>query len=100
MYLLSKREDAALSAWLDDMLLKGWIVKKQSSVSSPVVFAEKSDGSLRPCVDYTLLNNITVPDCYPLPLEASISQSIAKSRVIFEAQPRQRLQSGLCGGKQ
>ncbi|KAJ9065846.1 hypothetical protein DSO57_1015472 [Entomophthora muscae] len=41
MYPLSKLEDKALAAWLDDMLAKGWIVKKASLVSSPVVFAKK-----------------------------------------------------------
>ncbi|KAJ9049937.1 hypothetical protein DSO57_1019270 [Entomophthora muscae] len=30
-------------------------------------------------LDYTLLNNVTALDCYPLLLEASIAQSIAKS---------------------
>ncbi|KAJ9051243.1 hypothetical protein DSO57_1006494 [Entomophthora muscae] len=46
MYPLSKLEDKALGAWLDNMLAKGWIVKKASLVSSLVVFAKKSDGSL------------------------------------------------------
>ncbi|KAJ9087233.1 hypothetical protein DSO57_1035173 [Entomophthora muscae] len=46
MYPLSELEDKALGAWLDDMLAKGWIVKKASLVSSPVVFAKKLDVSL------------------------------------------------------
>ncbi|KAJ9072831.1 hypothetical protein DSO57_1023019 [Entomophthora muscae] len=41
MYPLSELEDKALGAWLDNMLAKGWILKKASSVSSPVVFAKK-----------------------------------------------------------
>ncbi|KAJ9089356.1 hypothetical protein DSO57_1013729 [Entomophthora muscae] len=43
MYPLSELEDKVLGAWLDDMLAKGWIVKKASSVSSLVVFAKKLD---------------------------------------------------------
>jgi len=31
-------------------------------------FVEKKDGSLRPCIDYTGLNEITIKDKYPLPL--------------------------------
>ncbi|KAJ9062113.1 hypothetical protein DSO57_1014184 [Entomophthora muscae] len=34
MYPLSKLEDKVLGAWLDNMLAKGWIVKKASLVSS------------------------------------------------------------------
>ncbi|KAJ9089477.1 hypothetical protein DSO57_1012595 [Entomophthora muscae] len=41
MYPLSELEDRALSAWLDDMLAKGWIVNKASLVSSLVVFAKE-----------------------------------------------------------
>ncbi|KAJ9070869.1 hypothetical protein DSO57_1002929 [Entomophthora muscae] len=58
MYPLSKLEDKALGAWLDNMLAKGWIVKKAFLVSSLVVFANKSNRSLCPCVNYTLLNNV------------------------------------------
>ncbi|KAJ9073667.1 hypothetical protein DSO57_1013697 [Entomophthora muscae] len=55
MYPLSKLEDKVLGAWLDNMLAKGWIVKKASLISSLMVFAKKSDGSHWLCVDYTLL---------------------------------------------
>ena len=39
----------------------------------PAFFVEKTDGTLRPCMDYGLLNNITVPDPYPTPLEPQIA---------------------------
>ncbi|KAJ9055075.1 hypothetical protein DSO57_1007831 [Entomophthora muscae] len=35
MYPLSELKDKALSVWLNNMLAKGWIVKKASLVSSP-----------------------------------------------------------------
>ncbi|XP_061118087.1 kyphoscoliosis peptidase-like [Conger conger] len=42
------------------------------AASSPVgagfFFVQKKDGSLRPCIDYRELNNITVRNKYPLPL--------------------------------
>ena len=35
--------------------------------SSPVLFMKKKDGSLRMCIDYKLLNSVTVKNKYPLP---------------------------------
>lgn len=42
--------------YIEDLLVRGWIVKSKSPYSSPVV-----------CVDYCLLNQRTVPDRHPLP---------------------------------
>ena len=38
----------------------GFIRSSSSPVGAPVLFVKKKDGSLRPCVDYRELDNITV----------------------------------------
>lgn len=53
--------------YIQDLLVKGWIVKSKSSYSAPVVCVRKKDGTLRLCIDYRLLNQKTVPDRHPLP---------------------------------
>lgn len=53
--------------YIQELLVKGWIVKSQSPYAAPVICVRKKDGSLRLCVDYRLLNNKTVPDRHPLP---------------------------------
>lgn len=53
--------------YIQDLLLKGWIVKSKSPYAAPVVCVRKKDGSLRLCIDYRLLNKKTVPDRHPLP---------------------------------
>ena len=52
---------------VQDMWMKGWIVKSKSSYASPVVCVRKKDGTLRLCIDYFLLNQKTIPDQHPLP---------------------------------
>jgi hypothetical protein len=42
----------------------------------------KNDGSWRPCGNYRRLNNITVPDRYPLPNMMDLSTNI-EGRTIF-----------------
>jgi transposase InsO family protein len=68
LYRMSRNELLALRKWLDENLQKGFIRPSSSPVASPVLFVQKPDGSLRFCVDYRALNNITVKDRYPLPL--------------------------------
>ncbi len=52
---------------IDKMLQNGVVTTSSSSYSSPVVLVKKKDGSLRFCVDYRKLNEITRKDVYPLP---------------------------------
>ena len=39
-----------------------------SSWASPCLLVKKPDASLRPCINYLKVNNITKPDSFPLPL--------------------------------
>ncbi len=53
--------------YVQDLLMKGWIVKSKSSYAAPVVCVRKKDGTLRLCIDYRLLNQKTISDRHPLP---------------------------------
>jgi len=52
---------------LSDALNQGVIVPSQSEWASNVVLVRKKDGTLRCCVDYRQLNNVSRKDAYPVP---------------------------------
>ena len=68
IYQLSEKELKVLKEYIDENLKKGFIRPLKSLVGSLVLFVLKKDGSLRLCVDYRVLNNITIKDRYALPL--------------------------------
>ena len=52
-----------------EKLLKASIIKPSTSDwASPTALIQKSDGTIRHCLDYRKLNQCTVKDTYPLPL--------------------------------
>ena len=62
--------------YIQELIVKGWIVKSQSPYAAPVICVRKKDGSLRLCVDYLLLNNKTVPDHHPFPRIQDLTDSL------------------------
>ena len=61
-------EEIALQRYLEENLPTGKIRRSRSAAGAPILFVKKKDGSLRLCVDYRELNNLTIPNKYPLPL--------------------------------
>jgi len=57
----------AIDEHLNDMLTQGVIEPAASPWASNIVLAKKKDGSLRCCIDFRQVNDITGKDAYPLP---------------------------------
>jgi len=59
-----------------EALLKNNVIERSNSpYSFGVVLAEKSDGTIRICIDFRPLNDVTIKDSYPLPrIEDLITQ--------------------------
>ena len=68
LYAMTHAELKALKEYLEENLSKGFIRASSSPAASPVLFVKKSDGSLRFCVDYRGLNEGTIKNRYPIPL--------------------------------
>jgi len=80
LYPLSQFELRTLRDYLEDSLRKGWIQESTSSAGAPILFVKKKDGSLRLCVDYRGLNQITSKNRYPLPLIGEILDRLSSAR--------------------
>jgi hypothetical protein len=66
--LLSEDMMHAFKDYIDTNEKYGWIRASTMPAGAPSHFIKKKDGSLRLCIDYRWLNDITIKDPMPLPL--------------------------------
>jgi hypothetical protein len=65
---------------LETQLKRGRIRLSKSPAGAPVFFVPKKDSTLRLCVDFRGLNQITKKNRYPLPLISELVNRLASSR--------------------
>ena len=68
IYKITWEEEIALQRYLEENLPTRKIKQSQSAAGTPILFMKKKDSSLRLCLDYRGLNNLTILNKYPLPL--------------------------------
>lgn len=78
---LSVKERQECESMLQDALKKGWIQVSSSAFGAPVLFVPKPDGTMRMCVDYRALNQLTVKNKYPLPRIDELMDNLAGATV-------------------
>jgi hypothetical protein len=66
-YRMAAPELAELKKQLGELQRSGFIRPSSSPWGAPVLFMEKKDKSMRMCVDYHSLNEVTIKNKYPLP---------------------------------
>ena len=52
---------------MQELIESDFIRPSTSPWGAPVLFVKKKDGSLRMCIDYKMLNSVTIKNKYPLP---------------------------------
>ena len=70
-----------MEKYISDSLASKFIRPSSSPAGAGFFFVGKKDGSLRPCIDYRGLNNITVKNTYPLPLMSSAFERLQGASV-------------------
>jgi len=69
-----------LEEYIKENLEKGFIRPSESPAGFPVVFQKKKDGTLRICIDYKKLNEVTIRNSYPIPLITDIIERIKEAK--------------------
>lgn len=79
LYSLSDKK--AMTDYIASSLKAGLICPSSSPARAGFFFVGKKDGTLRPCIDYAPLNNITIKIRYPLPLTSSAFDQLQQAKI-------------------
>ncbi|KAL0192230.1 hypothetical protein M9458_010526, partial [Cirrhinus mrigala] len=80
VFPLSQPETESMKQYIEEERAKGFIRPSTSPASAGFFFVKKKEGSLRPCIDYRSLNEITVKYRYPLPLVPSALEQLRSAK--------------------
>lgn len=81
-YRLNPEKTVIMKSEVEYLLQRGLAEPSNSPWASPSLRVPKPDGSSRFCTDYRKVNQVTVPDSYPLPLIEDLIDVVGKSRFL------------------
>ena len=91
-----------MNDYITTSLEAGLIHPSRSPAGAGFLFVGKKDGSLRPCIDYSPLNDITIKNRYPLPLMTSVFDQLQQAKIFTKLDfamliTRSALERGMSG---
>lgn len=81
-YRANPAKMAVIRKELDDMKAMGVIEDSKSPWASPILLVPKPDGSVRFVIDYRKVNNVTIPDAFPLPRVDDLIDKVGNAKFI------------------
>ncbi|XP_065821877.1 uncharacterized protein lrfn4b [Labrus bergylta] len=81
LYSLSPPEREAMELYIKSSLAAGIIRPSSSPAGAGFFFVDKKDKTLRPCIDYRGLNDITIKNRYPLPLISTAFELLQGAKI-------------------
>ena len=81
-YRIPHQKKELMKKEVDYLLENGLAVPSCSPWASPCILVPKEEGTLRLCTDYRRVNDVTVPDAYPLPRVDDLVDSVGQSKFI------------------
>ncbi len=79
IYSLGPVELETLKSYIENNLANGFIWPSKFSAGALILFNKKPDGSLRLCVNYWGLNNLTIKNRYLLPLVGELLDRLGQA---------------------
>ena len=79
-YRMAPPELEELRRQLKELLYAGFIQPSKAPYSAPILFQKKHNGSLRMCIDYRVLNKVTVKNKYHIPIIADLFDQLGRAR--------------------
>ena len=79
-YQMAPPKLAELRKQLDELAAIGFICPAKAPYGAPVLFQKKKDGTLRLCIDYRILNKVTVRNKYPLPIISNLFDQLHEAK--------------------
>ena len=77
---LNEQEVEEMKKKIKELLAAGHIEFSSSPWSAPILFVRKKDGTLRMCIDYRALNELTIRNKFPLPRIDAIFDKLHKAK--------------------
>lgn len=80
-YCMTILEIQELKMQLQDLLDKNLIKPNVSPWGDPILFVKKKDGTMCLCIEYRMLNKLTMKKCYPLPKIDDLFDQLARASI-------------------
>src|SRR5436190_17176129 len=80
-YPMSPDQQKSLKDFIDQELKDGKIRPSKSPIAAPCFYVKKADGSLRLVTDYRKINDITISDKFPIPLQEDLLEKLREAKI-------------------